>query len=206
MELVTCAEDAVRVVAPDLAADRLRILDAAWPPSDPGSGADPDRHRHDPALSPVSALLAERVPGGRRLVACLDVLSKDVEVGGRGLAASGLSAVVTDPDRRGQGHGLRLVRAVRDLLLSGVRPFGPRDLLVFSCAPGLVPFYAAAGFDPLPGAVLVGGTADDELPSDRLGLVVMASCGSRAAAGSVLAQPPAGVRVLLHAGTRDRLW
>src|SRR3954471_7999348 len=88
----------------------IRALDEqAWP-RDPGEA--PRTPRHDPALRPVSMAL---VAGGR-VVAALDILSKQIEHAGEQFAASGLSTVVTDEAVRGRGHGRRLVSAAREAI------------------------------------------------------------------------------------------
>ncbi|MFD3871309.1 hypothetical protein [Streptomyces sp. NPDC058623] len=80
------------------------------------------------------------------------------------------------------------------------------DLALFSCDRPLVPFYEGAGFDPLPGTVLVGGTPDDPLCSDAPGF------DKTVLAAFFTADPDAdraalsGTRVPLHPGRVDRLW
>lgn len=167
---------------------QVRVLqDLAWPPS-PG-----DREGHDPALAPVSLLLIE----GDVVVAALDVLSKRLVHAGRPYAASGLSTVVTDPARRGEGHGSRLVRAAyAHVAASGA------DIGLFTCDPPLQAFYERAGWRHLPGTVLVGGTPADPLASDLLGKVTLGA----AFGTGVSLDPFLGARVALHPGTLDRLW
>ncbi len=159
----------------------------AWPTA---KGED-----HDPTLDPIRMVL--RVDG--RAVATLAVLSKSIEHAGRTWAASGLSAVVTDPDQRRQGHGHRLVVAARELMATrGV------DLGIFTCDTELAPFYEGAGWTPLPGTVLVGGTPAEPFPSDQFDKVTLASFFTPEAREH--AHDFVGVRIALYPGLRDKLW
>jgi len=176
---------------------RVRVValqDRAWP-GDRASDAAP---WHDPALSPVSMVLLD---DDDAVVAALDILSKDVTVAGAHLAASGLSALGTDPDRRGEGHGTRLCSAAREHIeASGT------DLGIFTCDRELLGFYMGAGWEQLKGTVLIGGTPEDPLPSDREGfdkvtLGAFFTATARAARDDVV-----GARVELYPGLIDRLW
>ncbi|MGW2252123.1 GNAT family N-acetyltransferase [Kitasatospora sp. NPDC001660] len=175
---------------------KLRVAelqDLAWP-GPPGPSTDPV---HDPALRPLSVLMLD----GSRVVAALDVLSKELVHAGRTYAASGLSTVVTDPACRGLGYGRRLVTAAR----ATARERGA-DLGLFTCDRGLQGFYEGAGWEPLPGAVLVGGTAEEPFPSDREGFdkVTMAAFFTAHAVRHRADFPHS--RVALHPGTIDKLW
>lgn len=188
-----------------LAAQVAALEAQAWPGSAPG---------HDPALAPRVVLLLD---ADGRLAASLALLHKPVRLAdGRTYRAAGLSGVVTRADVRGRGYGSRLVAAARAELAADPAV----DLALFSCDRELVPFYVAAGFEPLPGTVLVGGTPADRLATDAPGL-------DKAVLGAFFAQGagPAdgegaddegradevraaftGVRVPLYPGTVDRLW
>ncbi|MFE6056906.1 GNAT family N-acetyltransferase [Kitasatospora sp. NPDC056446] len=172
------------------------LQESAWPsgPAGPGPTADPV---HDPALRPRSLLLLS----GDRVLAALDLLSKDLDHAGHRYAASGLSAVVTDPALRGRGHGRRLVAAAR----TAVGESGA-DLGLFTCDRGLLAFYESAGWAELPGAVLVGGTAEEPFPSDREGFdkVVVAAFFTERARRRRTDFPHR--RIALHPGLVDRLW
>jgi len=170
----------------ELRAERLRLHRQAWPES-----ADAD---HDPALRPVCLLLL----AGDRLLASLDILAKSISHAGVRYAAAGLSAVVTDRAARGAGHGSRLVAEGRRRIAA------EHDLGIFSCDQELVGFYAAAGWRPLPGTVLLGGTPADPLPSDRLGKVVLAGFFSELARAH--AAEFENARIELYPGELDRLW
>ncbi len=150
---------------------------------------------HDEALSPVClALLADDT-----VVAALAVLSKRLVHAGERFETSGLSAVVTDGRWRRRGHGTHLVRAAGELMQeSGA------DLGLLTCDPELETFYGRAGWSPLPGAVLVGGTPAAPLPSDGLGKTVMAAFLSDHARRHAAAFRRA--RIELYPGTIDRLW
>jgi aminoglycoside 2'-N-acetyltransferase I len=121
---------------------------------------DISRATHDQTMRPVTMVLV--VDGV--VVASLDVLSKEIVHAGERYEASGLSWVVTGPEYRGRGYGQHLVAAARDHVeASGA------DLGLFTCDTPLQPFYARAGWELLPGTVLIGGTADDPFASDQPG-------------------------------------
>ncbi len=173
--------------------DQIRALDQqAWPGD---AGAPVRAPRHDPALRPVSMTL---VADGR-VLAALDILTKEIEHAGERYAASGLSTVVTDESVRGRGHGRQLVSAAREAIAAS-----GADLGIFTCDRPLGPFYESAGWAVLPGAVLVGGTPDDPFPSDQWDKVTLAaffSAKAQRGAGSF-----AGARIGLYPGTIDKLW
>lgn len=176
--------------------DRLRqqvtdLVDGAWPRG-PGEPAP----AHDPALDPLAIVL---VDGRDEVLASLAVLSKQITHCDRRYLARGLSAVVTDPDRRGGGHGTRLVTAARELIAaSGC------DLSIFTCDRPLTGFYRRAGWGVLPGTVLVGGTPDDPLPSDRFDKVTLARLFSTRALAHAADFDQA--RIALYPGQIDKLW
>lgn len=170
----------------------LALHDEAWPRVDGGPAPLPG---HDPELRPLSMLL---VVGGR-VVAALDILSKELDHRGQRYRASGLSTVVTAPDARQQGHGRRLVGAARARIATD-----GADLCLFTCDEALAPFYEAAGFEALPGTQLIGGTTDEPLPSGPLGKVTLAAFFSPLALAHRADFLAADVE--LYPGGRDRLW
>jgi aminoglycoside 2'-N-acetyltransferase I len=145
----------------------------AWPPQDPAA-VSAGTLTHDPALRPRSMLLIDR----GRVLAALDILSKELVHAGRHYLAGGLSTVVTHRDARGQGYGRRLVAAARQAMAAG-----SLDLGLFACDRPLRGFYEGAGWQLLPGAVLVGGDAPVAVSSDQPGFdkVTMAGFFSAAA-------------------------
>ena len=152
-------------------------------------------HDHDPALLPLSMLLVD----GGRVLAMLDILSKEISHQGQSYRASGLSTVVTDPANRRKGYGTQLVRAAR-----GWMQVGGGDLALFTCDRPLQAFYEHAGWSVLPGSVLIGGTREHPFPSDQLDKVVMAAFFSDRAkehAPSFRQQ-----RIELYPGEIDKLW
>ncbi|MGW6706931.1 GNAT family N-acetyltransferase [Streptomyces sp. NPDC054956] len=187
-----------------LAAQVAALEERAWP----GAAAG-----HDPALAPRWVLLLD---GDGRVAASLALLYKTVELAdGRAYRAAGLSGVVTREDVRGRGYGSRLVAAARASLAADPAV----DLALFSCDRELVAFYGAAGFEALPGTVLVGGTPEDPLATDAPAFdkTVLAAFFEGAASEE---EGPAndegradevraaftGIRVPLYPGTVDRLW
>ncbi|MEU4355914.1 GNAT family N-acetyltransferase [Streptomyces virginiae] len=162
----------------------------AWPGCTPG---------HDPALEPRALLLVDR---HGTVAAALALLYKEIPLAGRTYRGAGLSSVVTRTAVRGQGLGGRLVAAA----LAELAADRAVDLALFSCDRPLAPFYEAAGFAPLPGTVLVGGTPEEPLATDAPGFdkAVMAAFFTDAPAGD--RQAFTGVRVPLHPGSVDRLW
>ncbi len=173
---------------------RLQVValqDQAWPGDGP-SGPEPF---HDPALRPLSLLLVD----GGRVLAALDILSKELAHRGETYAASGLATVVTDEAERRRGHGLRLITAARETMRGN-----GADLAIFTCDTPLAPFYEAGGYAVLPGTVLVGGTPDDPFPSDRFDKVTLwCPYTPRAQAHAADFE---GARIELYPGTIDRLW
>ena len=99
---------------------------------------------------------------GDIVIAALDILTKDVVHAGSRYCVGGLSTVATRLDRRGQGHGHRLVQNARETMLQT-----GHDLGIFTCDRPLQPFCEHAGWEHLPGAVLLGGTREDPFPSDQ---------------------------------------
>jgi len=136
---------------------------------------------------------------GGRVCSALDVLSKTIVFEGREWAASGLSTVVTDEELRGRGHGRRLVEAARRrIAASGA------DVGLFTCDTPLRGFYEAAGWELLPGTVLVGGTEAEPFPSDRFDKVTFGGFFSPAARRARRAF--VGARIPLYPGAIDKLW
>lgn len=87
---------------------------------------------------------------------------------GQSYAVCGLSEVVTHPLRRGQGLATALCLRAADW----IRAQGA-DLSLFTCAPERIALYGRAGWKPIPGACLVGGTREEPFRSRDLGLVTL---------------------------------
>jgi aminoglycoside 2'-N-acetyltransferase I len=191
-EIVTCPE---AELPSELRAEVFRLQRQAWPRETTSKFDVPPGPVHDPALDPVSMLLV--VDG--RVVAALDILSKRIEHGGETYAARGLSTVVTDEELRGRGYGRTLVTAAREAIeASGA------DIGIFTCDRELGPFYESAGWQIVPGAVLIGGTPDDPFPSDQWDKVTLAQFfGERAQRNASTFEHS---RIGLYPGIVDRLW
>ncbi|MFF7728542.1 GNAT family N-acetyltransferase [Streptomyces sp. NPDC008001] len=185
MRILTMAEPET---PPGLRAQVQALQDRAWPGGGP----------HDPALRPVAMLLVGDDGGVR---AALDILSKEITHAGRTYRASGLSAVVTDTAHRGKGYGRQLVAAAREAIAAN-----GTDLALFTCDRPLQGFYESAGWQALPGTVLIGGTPRDPFPSDRPGFdkVTMGAFFTARARSDADAFEQS--RIGLYPGEIDRLW
>jgi GNAT superfamily N-acetyltransferase len=181
---------------PQLRAQVLALQRQAWPPADATAQAS-GTLTHDPALGPVSMLLVE----DGRVLAALDILSKQLVHAGRRYRAGGLSTVVTRRAARGHGYGRRLVVAARRAMAAG-----DLDLGLFTCDRRLQGFYQRAGWELLAGAVLIGGTRSCPFPSDQPGVdkVTMAAFFSTAAQRQRSSFQHA--RIELYPGEIDKLW
>jgi len=173
------------------------LQDQAWTALDTGDGAAAATPVHDPALLPQTMALVE----GDVVVAALDILTKDVDHAGHRFRAGGLSTVVTRVDRRRHGYGHRLVRHAREVMAQT-----GHDLGIFTCDRPLRRFYERAGWEHLPGTVLVGGTRESPFPSDQAAF-------DKVTMGAFFSTPARrarrtfdGARVELYPGTIDKLW
>ena len=188
MRIVTLPE---AEVPPELRVQVGHIQRQAWP----GYGRAATAKSHDPALSPLSMLLVD----GEQVLAALDILSKQICHRGEPYAASGLSTVVTEESARRMGYGRRLVEAARERVAeSGA------DLGIFTCDAPLEAFYSSAGWQLLPGTVLIGGTPESPFPSDQFEKVTMGRFFSPRARQRE--QEFVGARIELYPGEIDRLW
>jgi GNAT superfamily N-acetyltransferase len=134
---------------------------------------------HDPSLNARSFFIVT----GDRVISYAGVVTKPIRHGKMSLTIAGLACVATDPDYRRRGYGRRTVAAAtRFIEGSGV------DLGIFTCAPGLARFYAAAGAWPIaPDVVLIGSRDAGALTSTSLGvLVLMRLFSPRAVAAATL--------------------
>jgi hypothetical protein len=135
------------------------------------------------------------------VLAALDILRKEITHAGRSFQAGGLSTVVTRADVRGEGHGGRLVVAALQAM-----PAMGLDLGLFTCDSDLQNFYERAGWQLLPGAVLVGGTPANPFPSGQPGFakVTLAAFFTPAALAARASFEHA--RIELYPGEIDKLW
>ncbi len=183
---------------PGLRAQALAIQAEAWPSLD-----SPQREPgHDPLLHPLSMLLVE----DGRVLSTLDILVKQIVHAGRRFTAGGLSTVATAKAGRGHGHGLKLVTAARELMSGQTPAFRRLDLGLFTCDRPLLEFYRGAGWQLLPGTVLVGGTPADPFPSDQPGFDKVTLGDFFTRAGREARPSFLGARVALYPGEIDRLW
>jgi aminoglycoside 2'-N-acetyltransferase I len=188
LRIVTFPESAV---PHDLRAQVLALQNQAWPTDEPADAGP----IHDPGLEPLSMLLLD----GGRVLAALDILSKEITHEGHRYAASGLSTVVTDKALRGKGYGRQLVEAARETIAAS-----GADLGIFTCDLELRAFYERAGWDVLEGTVLIGGTREAPFPSDQFEKVTLACFFSSRAREH--AESFVGSRIELYPGEIDKLW
>ncbi|MEV6026039.1 GNAT family N-acetyltransferase [Streptomyces sp. NPDC052036] len=156
MQILSFPEEATPV---ELRTQVRDLQEEAWPSAE-GTVASDGAPTHDPLLRPWSMLLVDQ----GTVLAALDILSKEISHAGARYTAGGLSTVVTRKDSRGLGHGRCLVAAARETMITR-----RLDLGLFTCDRPLRTFYERAGWQVLPGAVLIGGTPQDPFPSDRPG-------------------------------------
>jgi GNAT superfamily N-acetyltransferase len=181
---------------PELRAQVLALQHQAWPSADAAAESS-GTLTHDPALHPVSMLLVE----DGRVLAALDVLSKQIVHAGRRYRAGGLSTVVTHREARGRGHGRRLVAAARQAMAAG-----DLDLGLFTCDRHLQGFYERAGWELLPGAVLIGGTRACPFPSDQPGMDKVTMAAFFSAQAQRHRSSFQHSRIELYPGEIDKLW
>jgi GNAT superfamily N-acetyltransferase len=165
----------------------------AWPAVPAGTALD----GHDPRLNPTTVVLV----ADTTVLAALTILSKLLVHGDHEYRAGGLSAVVTLSSARRQGHGVQLVETVRTLMSD--HGF---DIGLFTCDRPLQAFYEKAGWEVLPGTVLIGGTPDAPFPSDQPGF-------DKVTLGSFFSEPAKmqrasfdHTRIGLYSGSIDKLW
>ncbi|HEX9299628.1 MAG TPA: GNAT family N-acetyltransferase, partial [Actinomycetota bacterium] len=176
----------------ELRLQMVMLQDQAWP-----SDCPPDTTPwHDQSLNPLSVLLLDDDDG---VVSALDILSKQIAHRGKAYSASGISAMVTDQGLRGHGYGRMLATAAREMMGSS-----GADLGIFTCDAHLQQFYEAAGWQHLPGTVLIGGTPADPFPSDQFDKVTL-GCFFSAKAKDARAEF-VGARIELFSGEIDKLW
>ncbi|MGW1259017.1 GNAT family N-acetyltransferase [Streptomyces sp. NPDC002513] len=193
MQILSFPEEATPV---ELRTQVRDLQEQAWPSAE-GPVAPAGAPAHDPLLRPWSMLLVDR----GTVLAALDILSKEISHAGARYAAGGLSTVVTRQDSRGLGHGRRLVAAARETMIAR-----HLDLGLFTCDRPLQAFYERAGWQLLPGAVLIGGTPRDPFPSDRPGFdkVTLGDFFSARARQSRMSFHDS--RIELYPGEIDKLW
>jgi aminoglycoside 2'-N-acetyltransferase I len=181
---------------PELRRQVLELQHQAWPPEN-STALSASPLTHDPTLRPLSMLLVK----DGRVLATLDILSKELAHAGRRYRAGGLSTVVTRQEAQGRGYGRRLVVAARQAMAAG-----ELDLALFTCDRPLQGFYERAGWELLPGAVLIGGTRSSPFPSDQSGLdkVTMAAFFSAEAQRHRSSFQHAHIE--LYPGEIDKLW
>lgn len=170
------------------------LQNQAWP-SDPAPPKD--ELVHDPALQPLSLILVD----DGVVVAALDILRKPLHHAGNTFQAGGLSTVVTRRHLRGRGYGRHLVTAARTAMIDL-----HLDLGIFTCDRPLQQFYGSAGWQPIPGTVLIGGTPDDPFPSDQPGFDKVTLAAFFTPAAREAAPRFHHTRIPLHPGHIDKLW
>lgn len=140
------------------------LLALVWPESEEPSQEVPQTHPADLAAQSFCCTCEGK------LVAYGAVLSTEILHGGLSFSMGGLSCVATHPAYRGQGAGQALVRAATRWMEES----GRFDLGIFTCHPGLVPFYrSAGGWEEKPEVELVGSLEEGALSSRFLDVAVL---------------------------------
>lgn len=159
IEPVTFADEALPA---DLKCQILSAHRIAWPEGYVGKNRLRDRIQ-PPRFHPTHFLLVEQgillVEQGI-LLGYVGVTRKRLEHAGETSTTYGLSGVFTSPAFRREGHGRRLV----DAATARIR-HSDADVGLFTCAPRLTGFYAAAGWEPIASAVLLVGPRRAPRPS-----------------------------------------
>lgn len=176
-----------------LAAQIREIQEQAWPTAPGAAVSGPD-----PALAPVAMALLD---DHEVVVASLVILRKQLSHAGQDWYGGGLSAVATRADLRGQGHGHALVVAARaEMAAMGL------DLGIFTCDRHLLEFYQRAGWEELPGAVVIGGTSQEPFPSDQPGFDKVTMGAFFTPTAQTRRESFTHSRIALHPGLIDKLW
>jgi|SRR5579884_2110272 len=144
------------VLPPELDSQVQALLRAEWPAV---FSADETRTTNGALTDRTLLVLIE----GETVLSYLAIPSTHIDLAGETYRASGLSAVITNPPFRHQGHGRRLVRKARDLIAAG-----DADIGIFTCAPSLVDFYLFSGWTPMPTTTVVGGTRESPFHLDSV--------------------------------------
>jgi GNAT superfamily N-acetyltransferase len=114
---------------------------------------------HHPGQHPTHFVLVD----DGVLISYTGVLWKDLEHAGEVYKTYGLSGVLTYPAFRRQGYGSRVVSAATAHIRES-----DADVGLFTCAQRLKSFYAASGWIPMEGVVLLGGPRSAPYPSEDL--------------------------------------
>jgi aminoglycoside 2'-N-acetyltransferase I len=80
------------------------------------------------------------------------------------------------------------------------------DLGIFTCDRPLQPFYESAGWQPLPGTVLIGGSPDNPFPSDQPGFDKVTLAAFFTPLAHQAEATFHNARIPLHPGHIDKLW
>jgi hypothetical protein len=82
----------------------------------------------------------------------------------------------------------------------------PVDLVIFTCDTPLRAFYESAGFEQLPGTVILGGTPVQPFPSDQPGFDKVTMAALLSPRAKEADADFAHARISLYPGTKDKLW
>ncbi|MDK2124948.1 GNAT family N-acetyltransferase [Parachitinimonas caeni] len=90
---------------------------------------------------------------------------------GKQYRAAGISGMLTAPQARHRGLGLKVLRKAAQLMQSQAA-----DISVFTCDPPLAVFYAAGGWEVLGNTPLIGGSRERPMRSDDFGKLSLIRC------------------------------
>ncbi len=155
VELLTYAGEEL---PPDLRCQVLSFQRIQWPEGFVGVNRLRDWIHH-PEQHPTHFVLVE----DGVLISYAGVLWKELEHAGAVYKTYGLSGVLTYPAFGRQGYGSRVVAAATAHIRGT-----DADVGLFTCAPHLKDFYAASGWIPMEGAVLLSGPRSAPYPSEEL--------------------------------------
>lgn len=105
-----------------------------------------------------------------RVISHTEILWKMIEHHGRPYKVYGLSGVLTYPEFRGHGYGVKIVAAGTEYIRQT-----DADVGMFHCDAALKPFYERLGWTPMETAVTLVGDKDNPVPADELLMMLFLS-------------------------------
>jgi len=140
----------------------IELLSTAWPLLPGATISDevwpePDLHRTSFVLIDLDKPICQ-----------VSIFEKEINHKDNIYRAFGIGEVVTHPEYKKRGLGTKLMTEAATY----IQTCSP-DIVLFTCATGLIGFYESAGWQYMKTACIVGGTRENPFRSDELGLVSM---------------------------------